>query len=60
MLVIKGKEDFDYLKRVIEMFFVEEPPKGLGEMFYHTLSYEGDKLIYDRLKGIFEDYDSLC
>ena len=29
--------------------FAEQPPKGLDPTFYHTLSYDGDMEIYEKM-----------
>lgn len=34
--------------------FLEEPPKGLFPMGYHTLSYEGDMEQHMKLKRLVE------
>jgi len=43
-----------YIDIIIEIgflapYFSSEPPKGLDPTFYHTLSYEGDMVKYERL-----------
>jgi hypothetical protein len=50
-----------YLPIAIEIatlapYFCSKPPKGLGPMSYHTLSYEGDMKHYNRLKEIVDKY----
>ena len=38
--------------------FSNEIPKGLGEMFYHTLSYEGDKTFRDEMLKLKQELET--
>ena len=48
------KKENEELKKHIDPFWDEEPPKGLDPTFYRTLSYEGDMKIYNKIQALKE------
>jgi ferritin-like protein len=55
----EGRKDFEYIRKLLE-YFVEEPKEGWDPTYYHTMTYVGDKGMYDEIQRIFKEYSSLC